>query len=68
MAATQADRSSDTMALMPKMKATNVRFSAAKLRALEQLAKKLHISKSDVIRLAVAKLAEAEGIGTAFRG
>lgn len=55
------------MAAMPKMKQIAVRFSAAQLRTMEQLAKKLQIDRANVIRLAVAKLAESEGIGTTHR-
>ena len=56
------------MAAMPKMKQIAVRFSVSQLRTMEQLAKKLQIDRANVIRLAVAKLAESEGIGTIHRG
>ena len=41
---------------------------AAQLRTVEQLVKKLQIDRANVIRLAVAKLAESEGVGTTHRG
>ena len=55
------------MAAMPKMKQITIRFSPSQLRALAQLARKLEIDRANVIRLAVAKLAESEGVGTATR-
>lgn len=54
------------MAAMPKMKQIAIRLSAAQLRTLEQLARKLQIDRANVIRLAVAKLAESEGVGTSL--
>lgn len=47
---------------MAKMKQINVRISAAQLRTLERLARKLQIDRSNVIRLAITRLAEAERV------
>jgi len=52
---------------MPKMKQINIRLSVSQLRALEQLARKLQIDRSNVIRVAIAKLAESEGITNTSR-
>jgi predicted transcriptional regulator len=53
---------------MPKMKQIAIRLSSTQLRALEQLAKKLQIDRANVIRLAISKLSESEGISTTHRG
>jgi predicted transcriptional regulator len=47
---------------MEKMKATVVRLSSVQRAQLSKLAKKLQVNQSNVIRLAIARLAEQEGI------
>jgi len=47
---------------MASLKATTVRLSATQRAQLNQLARKLQIDTTNVIRLAIARLAEAEGI------
>lgn len=46
--------------MTPAPKALTVRLSPAQQRDLENMARKLHISKTDVIRLAITRLAEQE--------
>ena len=48
---------------MPPMKQVTLRLSAAQIRTLQLLADKLHIDRTNVIRLALARLAEAENVG-----
>ena len=52
---------------MAPMTPINIRLSAAQLRTLQQLEAKLHIDRTNVIRLAIARLAEAENIDTGAR-
>lgn len=48
---------------MPTTKAPmTIRLSTAQRRQLHQLAQKLHIDPTNVVRLAITRLAEAEGI------
>ena len=48
---------------MALMKRTTVRLSSIQLAQLEKLAAKLQIDVANVIRLAITRLAEEEGIG-----
>ena len=48
-------------------KTVQVRFSPSLLRVLRKLSEKTGLDHSNVIRLAVTKLAEAEGIKPATR-
>jgi predicted transcriptional regulator len=48
---------------MPGMKKMTVRLSPSLLTRVEKLSEKLQVDKSDVIRIAITRLAEAEGIG-----
>jgi hypothetical protein len=48
---------------MPQMKQITLRLSTAQLKALKVLENKLHIDRTNVIRLAIARLAEAEKVG-----
>ncbi len=50
------------MASMAVMKATTLRLSSVQRAQLAKLAKKLQIDQANVIRLAIARLAEQEGI------
>jgi hypothetical protein len=47
---------------MAGMKIFHVRIGPSQRRQLEKLSKKLGVDASNVIRIAIAKLAEAEGI------
>jgi predicted transcriptional regulator len=47
---------------MPPMKQTTLRLSSTQIRQLEKLADKLQIDKANVIRLAITRLAEQEGL------
>jgi hypothetical protein len=47
---------------MPTMPQMTVRLSAAQRKQLRQLSKKLSIDQTNVIRLAITRLAEAEGV------
>ena len=47
---------------MTKMKATTLRLSAVQRQMLEKLAAKLQIDQANVVRLAITRLAEEEGI------
>lgn len=47
---------------MPVMKQTTLRLSASQLRTLDRLSRKLELDRSNVIRLAITRLAEQEGI------
>lgn len=47
---------------MPQMKQINIRLSSTQLRLLKQLAKKLQIDRTNVIRLAITRLAEGESL------
>ena len=47
---------------MTPKQVTSIRLSPGQLRKLEKLSKKLDISKANVLRLAITRLAEAEGI------
>jgi hypothetical protein len=47
---------------MTGMKIFHVRIGPGQRRQLERLSKKLGVDASNVIRIAIAKLAEAEGI------
>lgn len=51
-----------TMAFMPSLTPMTIRLSATQRTHLAKLAKKLQIDSSNVIRLAIARLAEQEGI------
>lgn len=48
---------------MAKMKQTTLRLSSIHIAQLAQLAVKLQIDQANVIRLAITRLAEEEGIG-----
>lgn len=48
---------------MAKMKQTTLRLSAIHLAQLAQLAAKLQIDQANVVRLAITRLAEEEGVG-----
>lgn len=50
---------------MPRMQQTSVRFTAAQIRMLERLSSKLQLDRTNVLRLAIARLAEAEGLSRA---
>jgi antitoxin component of RelBE/YafQ-DinJ toxin-antitoxin module len=50
------------MAYMPPPHALNIRLASSQYKTLEKLAKKLNIGKTDVIRLALTRLAETEGV------
>jgi hypothetical protein len=45
-----------------------IRLSAAQYRTLQQLEKKLSIDKTNLIRLALTRFAEAEGLFTLLPG
>jgi hypothetical protein len=47
---------------MTAKKLTTIRLSAAQIRKIEKLAKKLEISKAAVIRIAIERLASLESI------
>lgn len=47
---------------MAAMQQTTLRLSAIQRKHLERLAEKLQIDKANVIRLAITRLAEQEGI------
>lgn len=47
---------------MPPMRQTTLRLSSTQMRQLEALARKLQIDKANVIRLAITRLAEQEGV------
>jgi hypothetical protein len=47
---------------MPAMKRTTVRLSSIQLGQLARLAQKLQIDQANVIRLAITRLAESEGL------
>ena len=47
---------------MPPKHVLTVRLSAAQYKDLEKLEAKLHLDKSSIIRFALARLAEAEGV------
>jgi predicted transcriptional regulator len=47
---------------MTTMKATIVRLSTVQRAQLSKLAKKFQVNQSNVIRLAIARMAEQEGI------
>lgn len=47
---------------MPTMREFTVRLSPAQCRMLDRLVGKLHIDKTSIIRLALTRLAEAEGL------
>ncbi|HVJ09254.1 MAG TPA: hypothetical protein VM554_12810 [Acidisarcina sp.] len=47
---------------MTKMQHTTLRLSSVQIRQVNQLAQKLQLDRANVIRLAIARLAEAEGI------
>lgn len=47
---------------MTTMKATIVRLSTVQRAHLAKLAKKLQVNQSNIIRLAIARMAEQEGI------
>ena len=47
---------------MAAMKQTTLRPGTIQNRPLEQLAEKLQIDRANVIRLAIARLAEQEGV------
>jgi hypothetical protein len=49
------------------MKQITLRLSSAQLRQLHLLEEKLHIDRASVIRLAIARLAETEKVGTSMR-
>jgi hypothetical protein len=40
-----------------------IRLSAIQIRQLEKLSEKLQIDRTNVIRVAIARLAEQEGVG-----
>jgi predicted transcriptional regulator len=47
---------------MPSKRVLTVRLSPAQYRDLEKLEAKLSLDKSSVIRFAISRLAEAEGV------
>lgn len=47
---------------MPSMKPTTLRLSAIQRAQIARLAEKLQIDQASVIRFAITRLAEAEGI------
>jgi len=47
---------------MPKEYVLTLRLSAAQRSQLARLSKKLGVDKTNLIRLAIARLAEAEGV------
>ena len=47
---------------MPPKHALTVRLTPAQYKDLEKLEAKLHLDKSSIIRFALARLAEAEGV------
>jgi predicted transcriptional regulator len=47
---------------MPPMRSMTLRLSSTQNRILEKLAEKLQIDKANVIRLAITRLAEQEGL------
>lgn len=51
--------------LMATMKQMSLRLSATQARQLKELSDKLQIAKANVIRLALARLAEQEGLNRA---
>jgi hypothetical protein len=48
--------------LMTPKNLTTIRLSDVQIRKIEKLAEKLAISKADVVRMAINRLAELEGI------
>ena len=50
------------MSQTPDKHTLTVRLSPAQYRALERLAKKLNIDKTNVIRLALTRMAESENV------
>lgn len=51
-----------TMTFMPSLTPMTIRLSATQRTQLAKLSKKLQIDPSNLIRLAIARLAEQEGI------
>lgn len=51
------------MARMPQKKQTAIRLSPEQRRTLDRLAKKLGVNRSNVIRIAINRLAEQEKLG-----
>ncbi len=49
---------------MPPKHVLTVRLGASQYRDLEKLEQKLHLDKSSIIRFAITRLAEAEGVLT----
>jgi hypothetical protein len=47
---------------MAPMKTTTLRLSSVQCEMIEKLAQKLQISQADVMRIALSRLAEQEGI------
>jgi len=47
---------------MAKMRKTTLRLSAVQIEVVEKLARKLQIDSTNVIRIAIARLAEQEGV------
>jgi hypothetical protein len=47
---------------MPVIHKLTVRLTASQYRDLEKLEQKLHLDKTSIIRFALARLAEAEGV------
>ena len=47
---------------MPETPRVTLRLSPAQRRVLQRLARKLQIDQTNVIRLAISRLAEAEGV------
>jgi len=53
---------------MPETPKISLRLSSTQRRQLQRLAKKLQIDPTNVIRLAITRLAEAEGLLPEERG
>jgi len=47
---------------MGKMERTNVRFTKIQQDWLEKLSEKLQLDKANIVRLAITRLAEEEGV------
>jgi len=47
---------------MPTLAQMTLRLSAAQRKVLQRLSRKLQIDQTNVIRLAITRLAEAEGV------
>jgi hypothetical protein len=47
---------------MARLKPVQIRLSSTQIRLLEKLSQKIGLDRTNIIRLAITKLAEAEGV------